>query len=248
MKETLLLLASLSLFLSCGTKTPAVSVPQEKTSPLPAQFSKEGFTPDGALFTNGKIYQDAWEIKNLLDAAELNNRMVLSRATLQKLPHDSTHYYEIGHYKSMEAGINQFAFIIAWEKLGTEWLKELEVLYPAHDNPKGNPFLISKARDEWMFFSNDHNPEGLVNEVYATDAVYFNNGTIYTGRQSITQKYQYMAKPSWQIKLSPEKVLAVRDDIYFEIGSYQSSGHGHYLLVWEKQNQDSWQAILDFNF
>ena len=108
--------------------------------------------------------------------------------------------------------------------------------------------MITSYAEAWMKYSNAHDHAQLIEVVYSPEAVYVNGGRVDVGRKEIIDRYVYMSNPNWEIQLIPLKQLNVQDDILFEIGRYESTGMGHYLIVWEKQESGTWQACLYFNF
>ncbi|MEL7123036.1 MAG: hypothetical protein AAFO07_26540, partial [Bacteroidota bacterium] len=86
----------------------------------------------------------------------------------------------------------------------------------------------------------------LVNNLCLPNGYYFNNGKKYQG-QEIKTVYNYMTNENWQIKLYSGRIEQVNNDIAYDIGTYQSTGKGQYVLIWKKTD-DGWKILLDFNF
>lgn len=249
MKKYYLLLLVATLCSFCTTTKKEPTPPPSPTPPPAAPAAvNSGFSPTGLLYSNGTIYRGEDAIRQFQKENQLDNKMALSPATKKKITHDTNSYFEVGHYRSMESGENEFAYLIAWKKKEDQWLKELEIIYPSLDKAKVDASQIDAARTEWMNYSNAHKPEKLVEKLYTKNAVYFNAGRVYGGTEEITRKYLYMARPKWTITLKGLEVLPVRDDVVFEVGEYQSTGKGHYVLLWIKESEGPWKALLDFNF
>ncbi|MEO0777871.1 MAG: hypothetical protein AAFW73_18575 [Bacteroidota bacterium] len=207
----------------------------------------EHYWSRGALYQAGELVQGP---ANMLDHWRSLPQVGALREyrSLGKTYHDSTHYYEWGHYLDT-AGIPRLASLIAWQlRVAGGWRRDLEILHPYQAQSRAIPAAIDRARGDWVRYSNAQDPTTLIERVYASDAVYFNDGRVDRGRSAITQRYQYMTRPGWTIQLYPRHLAWLGADAIVEVGQYQSSGIGHYVLFWQQQADGTWQARLDHNF
>jgi len=164
------------------------------------------------------------------------------------IQHDTCRYIELGRYETANPERPPQVYITAWRKQASAWVRELDVWIPATRCGEV-PSSIDTARACWVGLANRHNPEDLVAGLYTADAIYFNRGIIDTGHREIARRYSYMASPDFAIALQPEHVVMVRPDTALETGQYLAGEYnGYYVLVWERQEDASWKAILDFNF
>ena len=152
----------------------------------------------------------------------------------------------LGYLKSAD---DLFGILIAWRKKGEHYLKEFETIIKIEPQKISfEPEILNEQRRNWEKYSNAHDPAGLLENVYSPDSYYFNNGKIDQGRETITERYDYMKNQSWNIRLEAKGLIPVSEDVVLEIGKYYSTGEGQYLLIWEKQSTGTWQIKLDFNF
>lgn len=126
--------------------------------------------------------------------------------------------------------------------------REFDFVRKRDKGDKGELKKIDIARSDWVKYSNQKEPQKLVELVYTKNSLYYNNGRLSRGRDAITERYSYMNQPNWSITLTPEKTVLVNNKRAFEIGTYMSSGKGDYVLIWERGSDGKWQVFLDFNF
>ena len=107
--------------------------------------------------------------------------------------------------------------------------------------------IIDQRRNEWIEYCNAHNAEALVQNLYTENAVYYNHRPVITGRAALTQAYQYMNSPRYSLNLTPHHVEIVNDSIIYEIGQYDGSYNGKYILVWQKDAEGTWSILMDSN-
>lgn len=107
--------------------------------------------------------------------------------------------------------------------------------------------IIDQRRVEWIEYCNSHDAEGLVENLYTENAVYYNHRPVITGREALTQTYQYMNSPRYSLNLTPLHVEVVNESIIFEIGQCDGSYNGKYILVWQKDEDGSWSILMDSN-
>ena len=139
--------------------------------------------------------------------------------------------------------------ITGWRNTKTGLQKELEFIWPADVVELESNEGIDQQRENWTKFSNAHDAELLVNNVYSVESIYYNNGQKSVGRSEIIPRYSYMNNDWWSISLHPVKTVVADSKFAFEIGSYQSTGRGQYMLIWEKNTkEDKWEVVFDFNF
>lgn len=197
------------------------------------------------LFLSHEIYKGNAQIQEQL-ATLIKTEGQISRYINKGIVfHGKNNYFEMGYYV-FEKG--RYGFLIGWKKVEETWLREIEVLFKAEDAPEIDIAEIDAARNKWMKLSNAHDPAALIKQVYTSDAVYVNQGKVDQGTEAITKRYAYMSNPNWKIQLNHKKSRQIQGNIFFEIGEYVSNGKGHYVIIWEKQENGEWQACLDFNF
>jgi len=198
----------------------------------------------GALFVQDTFYKSRtrieaqWQALSLLDTA----------FSIAIIKHDSSNYFDIGYYQLKDTTLGQLAYMIAWKKEKGIWCKELEVLYPLEISNKIETQPIEVARQKWEDWSNQHQPDSLMEQIYSAHSFYLNDGYIYKNRKAIQTKYAYMLKEQWHIRLSSLQTLQVSDSLFYDVGQYVSSGKGHYFMLWQLQANGTWRVLLDFNF
>jgi ketosteroid isomerase-like protein len=107
--------------------------------------------------------------------------------------------------------------------------------------------IIDQRRAEWIEYCNSHDAEGLVENLYTENAVYYNHRPVKIGRESLTQEYQYMNSPRYSLNLTPLHIEVVNDSIIYEIGQCDGSYNGKYMLVWQKAEDGTWSILMDSN-
>ena len=107
---------------------------------------------------------------------------------------------------------------------------------------------IEAARKKWMELCNAHDPTQLVAQVYMEDAFYFNHKPPIRGTQAITEEYQYMASPDYNLTLMPLYLMPVQADLAYEIGQCVGSYGGKYAIIWKKVASGEWKVLLDSNY
>jgi hypothetical protein len=196
----------------------------------------------GALFVQHKIYKSRdsihqqWQELPAID----------STFSIAIIKHDSSNYFDIGYYQLKNS--TELAYVLAWKEEKEVWCKELEVLYPLKITNKVSTPTIDVARKSWENYSNQHQPDSLIEQLYVKDGFYLNDGYIYKGTKAIQTKYAYMQKEAWRIRLSSMQTIQVSDSLFYDVGQYVSSGKGHYFILWQLQLDGNWRVLLDFNF
>ncbi len=158
---------------------------------------------------------------------------------------DDGHVMEIGILEDQD-GKMQYVSLTGWRNDDDRLRKECEFIWKADGVNLVHDPLIDKKRAEWVDWSNKHQPKELVENVYSSTALYYNNGQLSRGK-TIIDRYGYMNREQWSIELIPGKILMLSKDRAFEIGRYRSSGLDQYMLIWEKTGSE-WRVIFDFNF
>ena len=153
--------------------------------------------------------------------------------------------YEIGSLQFNEN--DKFAQLSIWDSKNDQRQKIFEVMYK-DKGTKELPEGIAKAREKWMKLCNEHNAQKLVNELYTIDAIYFNRGRILKGQKDLVREYSYMNSPNYNLQLTPKHIEVVDDETAFEIGQCSGSYNLPYMLVWKKQENNSWKIYLDSNY
>ncbi|CAA6806546.1 MAG: Unknown protein [uncultured Aureispira sp.] len=198
----------------------------------------------GALFVQHKIYKSRDSIHEQLQELPIIDTSFSSTI----IKHDSSNYFDVGYYQLKDTTLGKLAYMVAWKEEKGIWCKELEVLYPIKITNKIGTQAIDAARQHWEDWSNEHQPDALIERLYDTNGVYLNDGYIYKGRKAIQTKYSYMLKEQWHIRLSSIQTVQVSDSLFYDVGQYVSSGKGHYFILWQLQSDSTWRVLLDFNF
>ena len=158
------------------------------------------------------------------------------------------HFMQTGIFRTSSGKQKKHAFIWAWRKTPEGYIQEVAYVFPGRRNTKAGMHLIDHQRDKWEDYSNGHDPEGLITQVYTSDACYFNGGRLFRGQNEIIKRYAYMKRDTWSISLTANTVWRSDKDRILEIGTYQSTGDGQYMIIWERQDDGSWGIAFDFNF
>ena len=152
-------------------------------------------------------------------------------------------YYEIG-----EISIKKNTWSVMYLKRKDDGSKiEFLVIYKGKKN-KDQRADIDQARKEWMKLCNAHEAGKLVKQLYTSDAYYYNRGRLLQGTEAISKEYSYMNSPNYSLTLTPRHVVFVTPDIAFEIGRCSGSYPLPYMLLWQKQDDGSWQVLMDSNY
>lgn len=198
----------------------------------------------GALFVRNKIYKSRDSIHQQLQQLPT----IDTTFSIAIVKHDSSNYFDIGYYQLQDSAQSKWVYMVAWKEEKGKWCKELEVLYPLNIAHKTEHQRIDAVRQAWENYSNQHQPDSLVEQLYDAHGFYLNDGYIYKGRKAIETKYAYMLKEQWHIRLSSIQTIQVSDSLFYDVGQYVSSGKGHYFILWQLQSDGKWQVLLDFNF
>ncbi len=205
------------------------------------------YIKDGALFTENSMTSGNENVSNfLLNKNKLN---IKSFKTEKIILHDLNNILELGFLETDD--FDKIYYLTAWNKINGFWLRELDVLYPKN-NVIQNTNKINLARLNWVEMLKAHDIIDLVDCLYLKNSIYFYNGKINHGRENVVKAFieSGMAEENFNMNLHPIDVLLIQEKVAFESGEYliNNQTKGHYLLVWNKDEDDSWKIVLDFNF
>ena len=188
------------------------------------------------------------EVQKLLTRHQTGGVKLDDYEVLGVLEDPKGHRFEIGKLRLPNDEI--YLSLTAWSKYNDgPARKEVEYIDPYDGNlEKMNLRPIHAKRKNWVDYSNDHNPEKLVESTYHRNGYYLSSGRIRMGADKIIEAYQYMKRPNWSIELIPQHIHPVHENLIYEVGRYESTGTGSYLLIWTKDDQGDWKILLDFNF
>ncbi|WP_020526179.1 hypothetical protein [Flexithrix dorotheae] len=196
-----------------------------------------------ALFLDYQLIQ---EKNNIAEELKRNLSQITSFHSKGIIPLDSNHIFQMGYY--LENEITKYAFVTAWTKKNGAFLKEFETIFSnTITSDKQNPNL-DKAREKWITLANTNQPEKLLKGSYTKDAYYFHRETLSQGHKEISERYNYMSRPGYRITLTADEIIWVQPNLAMEVGEYKTNGSGKYVLIWQKQKNKEWKALLDFNF
>ena len=212
---------------------------------------KKGKNPNSFYFENsGFSYLDDFETDSSAisrSISGLSNKLgpIKKQEHIGMICDSRDNCFEMGFLHGKNG---KFVYVNGWRKTKKDYKNEVSFVRETESEQIMNIEYSREQRQTWMHHSNAHAPADLVNELYTPDALYFSGGKLNQGRESIIARYSYMKRPDWAIVLQGMMLLKVDEDTYFEIGSYQSSGDGIYLLIWQQQADGSLQIDFDFNF
>lgn len=152
--------------------------------------------------------------------------------------------YEIGSFQN-EFQV-KYSFVLVSELVGNQYLRKLEMIVPFEkDLPESK--VLDPFREKWIQLCNQHNAEELVNQLYTNNTLYYNHKPMVIGREAVTKVYAYMNRTNYQLNLEPIWVSPVQEGLIFEIGQCSGSYNDKYILVWQLQEDGSWQVLMDSN-
>jgi hypothetical protein len=246
MKQSLSIFVFL-LVIACNSEEPPSFKSIQHDFITTINQNKQGadyYCRQGALFVHDTIYKSRDSIQEQLQELPI----IDTTFSLAIIKHDSSNYFDLGYYKLKDTTKGRLAYMVAWKEEKGVWCKELEVLYPFKIANKVATKRIDLARQDWENWSNKHQPDSLIKQLYDKNAFYLNDGYIYKGRKAIQTKYAYMLKEKWHIRLSTIQTIQVSDSLFYDVGQYVSGGKGHYFILWQLQSDGKWRVLLDFNF
>lgn len=151
--------------------------------------------------------------------------------------------FELGEYHT-EKGVTYYT-VIGWRNKDG-WHKEIEVTYAAYNPGPDKSGTIDSLRSAWQRLANDHRPDLIGKDLYVDGGYYFNRGRVYLNKQ-IADVYSYMDPKTFSIQLDGLSSTMVNEQMAYDIGTFQTSGKGLYILIWIK-TKGEWKLLLDFNF
>ena len=184
----------------------------------------------------GRTFQTSEEKEVLLNALYANG-IVADTIASQIADLKSIYTYQI-----IQA--NKFTALQVIENAGNKIALQF-LAKPGNDNSW--PPAIDQQRIKWMELCNSHKVEKLITQLYTANTLYFNKGSLISGHNKLIEEYQYMARPQYNLKLSPLNTFRVSDTIAFEIGQCSGSYPNKYVLVWQKEASGDWKILLDSN-
>lgn len=200
------------------------------------------YLKDGAVFYKGKLFKGEQLIEKKIKDFRLAVGENISYQKIESHSLRPTQKFELGIYK---ANNQTFYTVIGWRNKDG-WKKEVEIIYEKLTEKTDALNQIDFARNKWEEYSNNHDPDGLIDQLFSKNGYYFNRGRVFQGEE-IKEAYSYMKGEKWKIKLETLSSTQLSDRIVFDIGTFQSSGKGLYFLLWSKNNE-KWELLLDFNF
>ncbi|MFD0862138.1 YybH family protein [Sungkyunkwania multivorans] len=164
--------------------------------------------------------------------------------TIKKVKADDRHRfdYEIGGFITANA---TYSHLLIWNR-SSDNIREFEFIAKV-DKGQNYSIEIDKRRARWVVLCNLHDAARLVSELYSENAVYFSHKPVIIGHESITQEYQYMNDPNYQLTLHPITVQMVNENLAYEIGQCKGTYNGKYMLVWQRDEQGIWRILVDSN-
>jgi len=191
---------------------------------------------------SGVVIQGSENIGNhyIKNGFNIDSMYIIKRITANN---QKTYDYEIGAFRTKDNTI--FKHLIIWsnqhpEKRTFEFISKSENTIPIAPE-------INKRREEWITLCNLHNIRGLVEELYTTNAIYFNHKPAIIGTDAIVKEYQYMNNVNYKLSLEPITVEMITENLALEIGQCQGSYNGKYILIWQKDHSNQWKILVDSN-
>ncbi|MEQ8523895.1 hypothetical protein [Gracilimonas sp.] len=209
-----------------------------------------------------------WSEKNLIySKINTENTEALTQFTqskklssLQKYHHFSSFRHDDLRYVTTGQLLTEsdsLLILTGWRDVDRSWKKEIDIILTQKSNTtevsKKINQILNEERLEWVKLANKHNPEAHIKATYTKDATYFGNGQKSEGWQEIAERYFYMENPNYQVDLEKEQLWKLSDEHILEIGRYFTGSErvgtgGIYVILWQKQHDESWLIELDFNF
>jgi len=191
-------------------------------------------THDGILH-NTSQKMDEYKNALLSQIGTIRKNEIITCATASQ-----TINYEIS---KIETKANkEYAILSIWN----EGLKEFEMISPIAPTASELDNLNNR-RSEWIKLCNKHNARKLVENLYESEAIYYNHRPVDIGIDEISERYSYMNRESYSLHLDPIGVLQVSDHLIYEIGQCSGSYTGKYMLIWRKKPTGEWKILFDSN-
>ncbi len=139
-------------------------------------------------------------------------------------------------------------YVVAWRKVGDDWLRELEVILPVGTDHSLDSDL-NTLRSSWVKYANSSNPDAMLKALFLYDAAYLNNSETSRGYAEIAERFDFMKSPAFHINLKALHVEKVNESTVIDIGNWLTSEFvGYYFILWKKDDNQSWKISLYFNF
>lgn len=204
------------------------------------------YTPNLLFFPGKEVFQTGQDsaaayYKNLNKA-----NITFTEANVTYRVRQNNTIYELGLLGTTTE--ERYVYLTVWQHFEDEWIRELQAITELTvENQEYT--AIDRAREMWVNLSNAHSTQDLVNKMYTTDCIYYNQGKVYRGLSEVTRVYEYMNYPTYSIQLTKLAGLMVQPDLAYEIGHYESNGFaGSYIIIWSKQPDGEWKVMLDTNW
>ncbi len=202
----------------------------------------EGYTKNAL-----KIYEAGSIIQGRDFIAEANSNhfnRVDSINTLTKVKALKGYEYELGRFRDDNG--TAYVHLLIWNNDSSIAKRELEFISETSTFDFDSS-QINKRREDWVRLCNEHDAFKLVSELYTNDNIYYNHKPLIRGTEGVAKEYAYMNRESYNLDLTPIKVLPVHPELVFEIGQCSGSYNGKYIFVWKKGKDGVWRVYLDSN-
>jgi len=144
--------------------------------------------------------------------------------------------------------IDTLFYVIAWRRVGDDWFHEVDIIFPADKIATGGGEL-NRPRSAWIQYANSDQVELLANGLFLPDGMYLNNSELSKGHPAIARRLEFMKNPNFHINLETKELYAVEKKTVIDIGNWITNEFvGYYLIIWKKDENDSWKIFLYFNF
>lgn len=195
------------------------------------------------VFDSGDVLTSA---ENISEHWHANNLSISSiRSTFNIIASDYRKaIYEIGTFNASDG--NSYTHLTILNYRDDTIVRELEFIAQT-DNSDIDLADIAERRAEWMEYCNAHDAEGLVENLYTENSIYYNHRPLIIGQEALTAEYQYMNNPRYSLRLIPLHVEVVNENLVFEIGQCERSYNGKYMIAWQKNKDGIWQVLMDSN-
>lgn len=219
---------------------------------------KSGISTENYYWANRHLFyskittSDSESLVQLLRSEAIPNIETYNH--LKTFKHDRYRYLTVGYLKTTSESL---LLLSGWRDVEGNWKKEIDVVLTRETDQNGmgqnSVDILDQHREKWVMLANKHDPNEHIRKTYSEDATYFSNGYKSNGWQEIIERYAYMENPDYQVDLEKEQLWRVSDTSIVEVGRYFTGAErvgpgGLYVILWEKQNPDTWQITLDFNF
>ena len=197
-------------------------------------------TTDAKILTDNGILKDAVDIKTFTSNFEKS-----SYTKVFAIEVNGNLEYEIGGIVN-----NSGTYTVMFLKTkAAQDAYAIEFLTIYKNTPSElDAMAIDASRNLWMSLCNAHAADKLVEKLYTSQAYYYNRGRLLQGTKALTTEYSYMNMSSYALKLTPKHVVSVTPEIVYEIGQCSGSYPLPYMLVWQKQEDGTWQILMDSNY